>query len=220
MNSFLKKIIWPIIAIPGIYLALVWNKLPEQVAMHFNLKGEPDRMGSKNELLASILILMAVNIVMFLILSNIYRIDPKRSAPENKDRLIRIAFATTILLTGVSCLIIYSASHGNIRFNSGWILAGVGLFFALIGNYMYNIKPNYFAGLRLPWTLENEDNWKKTHQLAGRIWFGGGILIALLCLLLPPTAGIIVFFILILIMVTIPVVFSYQYYKKHRTPNV
>ena len=220
MNSFLKKIIWPIIAIPGIYLALVWNKLPEQVAMHFNLKGEPDRMGSKNELLASILILMAVNIVMFLILSNIYRIDPKRSAPENKDRLIRIAFATTILLTGVSCLIIYSASHGNIRFNSGWILAGVGLFFALIGNYMYNIKPNYFIGIRMPWTLENPDNWRKTHQLGGKIWVVGGLLMVLISIFISPSYVFFVNMVILALMVLIPVVYSYRYYISQKQKSL
>ena len=63
-----------------------------------------------------------------------------------------------------------------------YVFAGVGLLLCLIGNYMHTIKPNYFAGLRLPWTLNNEDNWRKTHLLAGKLWFVGGLVIAILCL--------------------------------------
>ena len=51
MDKFLKRIVWLIVIIPAIYLAIVWNKLPEKVAMHFDLKGNVDRFGSKNELI-------------------------------------------------------------------------------------------------------------------------------------------------------------------------
>ncbi len=78
MNSILKKIVWLVMAAPAVYLALVWNKLPERVAMHFDLKGNPDRFGNKSELITMILILAVVNAVVYLILTNIYRIDPKK----------------------------------------------------------------------------------------------------------------------------------------------
>jgi hypothetical protein len=48
-------------------------------------------------------------------------------------------------------------------------IAGVGLMLAVVGNYIYNIKPNYFAGIRLPWTLHNDENWKRTHLLGGKL---------------------------------------------------
>jgi uncharacterized membrane protein len=43
---------------------------------------------------------------------------------------------------------------------------------------MKNVKPNYFFGIRTPWTLESEDNWKQTHHLASKIWVWGNILLA------------------------------------------
>jgi uncharacterized membrane protein len=61
MDKFMKKIVWLFIIAPAIYLAIVWNTLPETIAMHFNLKGDIDRYGSKNELTTMILILIAVN---------------------------------------------------------------------------------------------------------------------------------------------------------------
>jgi uncharacterized membrane protein len=67
----------------------------------------------------------------------------------------------------------------------------MGLLFSVLGNYMHSIKPNYFVGFRTPWTLENEDNWRKTHQLMARIWVPGGLLITIGTLLLPFMAGFI-----------------------------
>src|SRR4029450_677673 len=163
MDKFLKQIVWGIILIPAVYLTNVWKNLPETVVTHFDLRGQPDRLGNKNDLIETSIILIIANAIVYLLLSNIYRIDPKRYAAENKRRLQRIGFAVSVFMSGVLCYIIYNASHGKINFSMRLLLAGIGLLFALIGNYMHTIKPNYFAGFRLPWTLESEDNWRQTH---------------------------------------------------------
>jgi uncharacterized membrane protein len=217
MDTFLKRIVWVIILIPAAYLAISWNNLPETVAMHFDLKGNPDRFGSKNELITMSIILIVMNAIVYLILTNIYRIDPKRYAAENKSRLYRIGFAVSVFMSAVLCLIIYSGTHGNIKFSTRLILAGIGLLFAFIGNYMHNIKPNYFAGFRLPWTLENEDNWRKTHLLGGKLWFVGGLVIAVICLILPPVASMVAFFTIMFVVVIIPAIYSYRLYKKQKS---
>jgi len=217
MEKFLKQIVWVIILIPAVYLAIVWKNLPETVATHFDLRGQPDRIGSKNELINTSIILIIVNAIVYLILTNIYRIDPKRYAAENKSRLQRIGFAVSVFMSGVLCYIIYNASHGKINFSMRLLLAGIGLLFALIGNYMHTIKPNYFAGFRLPWTLENEDNWRQTHLLGGKLWFIGGIAIAVICLILPPTASLVAFYTIMIVVVIIPAVYSYRLYKKQKS---
>ena len=81
---------------------------------------------------------------------------------------------------------------------------------------MHSIKPNYFVGFRTPWTLENEDNWRKTHQLVGKLWVPGGILITLAALLLPAKAGFIVFICMISVITIIPGIYSYRYFKNHK----
>src|SRR5688572_18913514 len=98
MDKFMKRIIWLFIIAPVIYLAIVWNSLPETIAMHFNLKGDVDRYGSKNELIIMTLILTLVNAIIYLLLPQIHRIDPKRYAVENKSRLFRIAFAVSVFI--------------------------------------------------------------------------------------------------------------------------
>lgn len=216
MKRFLNIIIWPVMAAPVVYLALVWNKLPEQVVMHFDWSGKPDRFGNKRELLILTIVLTAFTPVLYFILSNIYRIDPKKNAAENKNRLRSLAYGLVFFMSALSCMIIYSSSKGNISFNTGIILAGTGLLFAFIGNYMHNIKPNYFAGFRLPWALENEENWKKTHALAGKLWFGGGLLLAVLCIFLPPKPATVVFITVMIIITAIPIIYSYRLYREQK----
>jgi uncharacterized membrane protein len=217
MKALLKKVIWLVMAAPAVYLAIVWNKLPEKVAMHFDLQGNPDRYGNKSELITLAIVLIGINAVTYLILTNVYRIDPKKYAAENKDRLYSIAFAISTFLAAVLCVIIYGSMQGTVKISMGLIFSGVGLLFAIIGNYLPNLKPNYFAGLRLPWTLENEDNWRKTHRLAGKLFFAGGLLLAVVCLFTPPVASIVIFFTCTMIIVIIPCVYSYRLYKNQLT---
>jgi len=219
MDKFMKKIIWLFIIAPVIYVAIVWNSLPETVPMHFNFNGDIDRYGSKNELLIMILVLTVINVMVYLLLPQVYRIDPKRFAVENKSRLYRIAFAVAVFIAAVLCLIIYSSIHGNIKFSIRFILAGVGLLLAIVGNYMYNIKPNYFAGFRLPWTLNDDENWKKTHLLGGKLLFGGGLLIAVICLFTPFTFSLIALFSIIFLVVLVTCIYSYRLYKKLNVHN-
>jgi uncharacterized membrane protein len=214
MDKILKKIIWLFILTPAVYLATVWNTIPEKVALHANLKGEVDRYGSKNELITMTLILIAVNVAIYLLLPQVYRIDPKRYAAENKSRLHRIAFAVSVFIAAVLCLLIYSSIHENFKFSARFILSGVGLLFAVIGNYMYNIKPNYFAGIRLPWTLNNDENWKKTHLLGGKLMFAGGLLIAVICLFTSFILSMIFLFSILFLIIVITCIYSYNLYKK------
>ena len=215
----MKKIVWLFIIAPAIYLAIVWSTLPETIAMHFNLKGDIDRYGSKNELATMILILIVVNAIVYLLLPQVYRIDPKRYAVENKGRLFRIAFAVAVFTSAVLCLLIYSSIHGNIKFTMRFILAGVGLMLAVVGNYIYNIKPNYFAGIRLPWTLNDDENWKRTHLLGGKLLFGGGLLIAVICLFAPFTFSMITLFAVLSIVILITCIYSYRLYRKLNVHN-
>ena len=214
MDKFLNRIIWVFIIAPAVYLAIVWNSVPDTIALHGNLKGEVDRYGSKNELITITIILTLVNVAVYLLLPQVYRIDPKRYAPENKSRLHRIAFAVSVFLAAVLCLLIYSSIYEDMQFTTRFILAGAGLLIAIVGNYIYNIKPNYFAGIRLPWTLANDENWKKTHLLGGKLMFAGGLLIAVICLFASFPLSIVILFGVLTLIILITCIYSYNLYKK------
>lgn len=215
MKKFLKILVWPIMIAPPVYLWLRWDKIPLTVPMHYNLKGEVDRYGTRTELIWLVAILFAVNIGTYLLLINTYRLDPKKTALANRSRMSSLAFGISLFISGLSTIMIYYSSNMQTKFSANIILVAVGLLFAFIGNYMHTIKPNYFAGIRLPWTLENEENWRLTHALAGKLWFAGGLIIAIVSLLVTSQAAIITMFVVIGVVVLIPAIYSYRLFKKH-----
>jgi len=220
MNKLLKRIIWLIILAPLLYLVLSWKNIPEKVAVHFNPQGQADQFGNKNQLWIGTGVIAVVSILIYLLLTNVYKIDPKKHAAENKDRLLRIGFTIVVFMSVISATIVHACvSEGGIKFNIHFVFAAIGFLWAILGNYMHNLKPNYFAGLRMPWTLENEENWRLTHLLAGKLWFVGGIIIGIAWLFVSTTLGLIITFAIFLPMVFIPMVYSYRLYKKNKLLN-
>jgi len=187
--------------------------------MHFDLKGNVDQYGTKNDLLIMTAVLTGLNMLLYLAILNIYKIDPKKYAAQNKERLQRIGFSVSLYLAAVSAMLIYVISTNHVNIVMKFVFIAMGLLFALIGNNMYNLKPNYFAGMRLPWTLENEDNWRATHHVAGRLWFFGGFVIALLAFVLNEQWSVYSTFIALSFLIFIPVIYSYRYYKRSQQKN-
>lgn len=200
--------------IPWVYLAYIWNDLPQTIPTHFGINGLPDKFGEKAEIIIAPVILGIVGLLIYFILQNIHKIDPKRKYTSGNSVLMKkLSVIIIILLSFLSLLIVYSSLKGKIT-GMPLLFCGVSLFLAYIGNLMHSIKPNYFAGIRVPWTLENEDNWRKTHQVASKIWFAGGIILALLSLILDLKVFFIAFMICLLAMSIIPIIYSYTIYKN------
>jgi uncharacterized membrane protein len=217
MKKILKTLVWIIFLIPAAYLSIIWQSLPERVPMHYNLNGEVDRIGSKSELIFLVLVITGVNIGTYLLLVNIHRIDTKKYVQENKDRMFRIGFIVSVFISAILCVLLYNTANEISKLLPGIIFSAVGLLLSFTGNYMYNIKPNYYAGFRMPWTLKNEENWRKTHHLGGKLWFIGGLVIAIVCLFLPFRVAFIFFLSIITIMTIIPLVYSYRLHKQQKT---
>lgn len=201
------------ILLPLIYLLFAWPHLAPVVPLHYNLEGEVDRYGSKNELLVLFLVLTGVSAGMYVLLCNVHRIDPKKGA-ANKDKLQKTGVAVAIFLSALQSWILYTTVNQQSFFSIKIIFVAVGVLLSVIANYMYNLKPNYFAGIRLPWTLESEDNWRKTHYLASKLLFAAGIIIALSSIFLPFKASFFVFVSALLVALVIPVIYSYRLFKK------
>lgn len=200
-----------LVCAPFVYAAFIWDALPDRVPTHFGISGKPDAYGSKISALIPVVILMVVGLGVYFLITNIEKVDPKRAKQASKDTFGKIAMLTLMLMSGVSLYIVHSTLHSA---TGNFLFVLMGLFFAAMGNLMHSVQPNYFVGLRLPWTLANDENWRKTHQLAGKLWFGGGLLIAVVSLFLSPQFSIIFMLCAITIMVVIPTVFSYRMFKK------
>jgi uncharacterized membrane protein len=210
-NTFQTILAFILAMLPFGYLASIWATLPEKVALHLGIEGQPDRFGSKQELLVTILMLMGVSFGIYFLLKNIEKIDPKQAAKLSKNTFNKLGFT---LLVFFSLLSIYIVQTTISKETGNFLFVIMGALFIAMGNLMHSIKQNYFVGLRLPWTLDNEDNWRKTHQLGSKIWFIGGLFILIAALLFSFKTVMIITVIAVAIMVLIPSIYSYQLFKN------
>lgn len=204
-----------LIALPFVYLGVQYAGLPETVPVHFNAEGIADQFGAKSSLWLHTSILSTVAIGTYLLIRNLHKIDPKKTAKTSADTLNSLAIVILVFLTVINIMITYSAVNYPAKLSiTTVVLPAVGLLLSFLGYQMRTIQPNYFIGLRLPWTLEDDENWAATHQLAARLWIPGGLIIAVTALTLPFFSAFIITMIITAAIVIIPTVFSYLFYRK------
>jgi uncharacterized membrane protein len=217
MRKYTKELIlWALMAVPFVYLAIIWEKLPERVPTHFNIHGVPDAWSGKTSL---IFLPAALGIGTYLLMLAIPALDPKKKIQMMGSKYFSFRLMLTFSMTVLTTYLLYVTQVGSIK-NPGILMAIIGGLFAMCGNYFQTIRPNYFVGIRTPWTLESEHVWRTTHLLAGRLWMAGGISIVLLSFILSSIPVLMATFIsLTMVMVLVPVIFSYMEFRKEKTTS-
>lgn len=197
-----------VMLIPTAVGLILWDKLPAKLPVHWGADGKVDGWGTP-----------AVAVVILpLILLGIYWlclfITSKDKKQENQSpKAIGMVFWIMPFITLFSSGIIYAAAFGLNFDISAVICVLLGILFLVIGNYLPKCKQNYTLGIKLKWTLANEENWNATHRFGGKLWVVCGVL-TMLCAFLPMMAFPFVALGLILLAAIPPVVYSYLYYKK------
>ena len=200
-----------IVLIPFVFLAYIWNDLPQKVPIHWNINGEIDRFGNKLEL---ILIPLLFPLMTYLIFLVVPKIDPKQQINKfGSKKYQNLKTLIIVFMSILAVLMIYMAKNQSFA-NVNLIVLPVGVLYIILGNYFKTIKANYFIGIRTPWTLENETVWKETHKLGGKLWFAGGLVIVMSSLLFENKANHVVFMMVTGIIIIIPIVYSYLKFKK------
>lgn len=212
MNKYLKEsFMWFFILLPYVYLATIWNLLPDQVPTHFNLDGNADSWSGKTSLL---LIPGTLGLGIYLLMLIIPVIDPKKKIQQMGEKYFSVRLLMTIFISVLSIYILKMTNVGSLR-NPNLLIALIGGFYAILGNYFQTVKPNYFLGIRTPWTLESEQVWKSTHRLAGRLWMIGGLLIVIISFAIQSNYALaFVFLIVTLILAIVPIIYSFSEFKK------
>lgn len=212
LSYAIAALVW---LLPLIYLLWVYSAMPQTVPMHYGADGMVDRYGPKTEFAVTICIVQGIAVGVYLLLMFLPAIDPKQKVKYSEGTFQKIALGIVTFMAALCIAIIFATVNRQFKIEQ-LLLPLIGLFFAFMGNIMYSIKPNYFAGVRTPWTLESEDNWRATHQLAGKIWFAGGLAITALMLVFHGVVAVTIFIVAILLMAFTPVIYSYIYFRKHR----
>ena len=157
-----------IIAVAFISIPLIWDFVPEQVPVHFNLQGEVDRYGSKA---TGLLTIPCVALLVYLIAIIAPLIDPKKRIEVDQKPMPAVRTIITFFLMAIQGMVL-AAIFGDPSFTEDYLYLVMLALFMVMGNFMGTIKPNYFIGVRTPWTLEDPDIWKKTHRATGKVWMG------------------------------------------------
>ena len=203
-----KTLIWTTLVclIPIVAGAMLYSRLPETMAIHWGLDGEPNGWASRAFAVFGLPgILLAVNLLTPFML---------RAAPKHENMstaLKKVAIWSIPLLSLVCCGVTLAAGMGYRVKVERIIPVLVGVLFIIIGNYLPKTKQSYTMGIKLPWTLNSEENWNRTHRLAGFLWVLGGVFFIVMSFIGWTMAA---FLFPLAVMVLVPTVYSYLLYRK------
>jgi uncharacterized membrane protein len=209
--------LWPgLVALAGAGLFSIWvyPRLPAEVVTHWGADGQPNGWSSP---LVACLVVPGIGLVLAALFAVIPRIDPRRDSwLEHGATYHLVANVALAFVAGMQVLLLGQAL--------GWgvpvpriIMASVGGFFVLLGLLMPSMRPNWFMGIRTPWTLSSDVVWRKTHlvgrtcfTLAGLLlvltsFFSSEIMVGLILLAVAAAAGT-------------PVVYSWVAWKAEGSP--
>lgn len=192
----------------------VWAypRLPATVVTHWNLRGTPDGFSSRGWAVA----IGPLGIVAMTALFNVLpKVDPRR---ENYLSFVSsywlIANAVTVFMFVAHAMIIAAGLGYSVRIDR-LMPVGVGLLFIFLGNYLTRVEPNWFLGIRTPWTLSSDRVWRKTHRTGGWLMVIGGFVLAIGAFL-PPGAFLPLLVTTLAIVALFPIVQSYVLWKRER----
>ena len=164
---------------------LIYSRLPEQVPTHWNMEGEADDWSSRFFGAWLMPLMMAVILV---VLRLVPHIDPRRANYEKfRGAYEAIVILTMAFMLGLHLMLLAVATGVQVSLER--VLPGaVGAFFIAIGVLLPRAHPNWFVGIRTPWTLTSDVVWEKTHKFGGILFTASGALTVAAALVAPRAA--------------------------------
>ncbi len=203
-----------IILLPVLFGFIMWDKLPNNMTVHWGGDGVADGQSSK---LVAILILPLILLAVHLLCILGTLLDKRNTNYQSK------AFGIIFWIVPVIALfangIMYSTALGGDMSVANFIPALIGILFMYIGNYLPKIRQNSIMGIKTHLTLANEENWNKTHRFGGKVWFFGGLVI-LFSVFLPVKVMATFLTLVFVVMTAIPFVYSYKIYTEHKKQGI
>jgi uncharacterized membrane protein len=203
-----------VILLPILFGLALWDRLPANMVSHWGADGVADSTMPKVFMVFGVpVILLALQWLMLLTETFL-----QKNKPQNQ-KIVAIVYWIIPAVSLAVHVFIYS-----VALEKDWNLFAllpvlIGVLFMWIGNYLPKTIRNRTMGIKLRWTMGNDENWQKTHRLGGKIWFWSG-LVLLVCALLPAKFTIYAMVAMILVSVTVPTIYSYAIYKKHKAEGI
>lgn len=192
--------------IPVIIGSILYPKLPDTIVTHWDASGNPNGWSSK--MVGAIVFpgsLVLVNILFPMLL----KLDPKYNNMNEKIKhLLHWIIPVVSIFCSSSTLAVALGKDVKISLTGSLFM---GMIFVVIGNYLPKMTQSYTVGIRIPWTLNSEENWNKTHRMAGFLWVICGIIMMITGFLGMGGASIIV---IVVITIFVPILYSYLLSKR------
>ena len=204
-NKILLILTSLIILLPMVAGVLLWDQLPEKLATHWGANGQPNGWSSRPVAVFGMpLVLLALH------WGGMWVTDRDRKNKGQSEKVMILVMWLVPLVSLLGCSSIYTAALGRDVPTVSLATLFLGVVLIIVGNYLPKCKQNRTIGIKIKWTLENEENWNATHRLAGKLWVAGGLGI-LICGFLSATNLMPV---LMAAVVLIPVIYSWRYSKR------
>ena len=189
--------------IPVLIGICFWSRLPDTIATHFGTDNQADGFSSKPVAVFGLpLLCLAVLWASAVVTAN----DPRKQNISPKMFTLGLWIAPIVSL--IAAAVMYPVNLGyavDISYVGG---LAMGLLLIIVGNYAPKARQNYTIGIKLPWTLANEENWNRTHRFAGYLWIVCGILLVVLSLFRVQQPSLMI----ALIAVTVLLPFGYSFW--------
>ena len=188
---------------------IVYPQLPEKMPTHWSASGEVNGWSSRLWGAWMLPLLMAVIWVM---MRAIPYVDPRRA---NYEKFAGMYNALVILILAfmlVIHVIVLAAATGRAVPIDRIVMPLVGVFIGAIGFLIPRAHPNWFVGIRTPWTLTSDLAWERTHKLGGPLFIAFGVLMIIAGFFAPEQAIWVLVFAAITLVVFL-FAYSYQVWK-------
>ncbi|KFN14494.1 MULTISPECIES: SdpI family protein [Bacillus] len=209
----MKKHLFAIILILTTCLiwAISWPYLPDTIAIHWS-GGTADGFSSK---LTGMMSMVGIMIGCYVFLNVLQKIDPKKENYEKFSKALMMINNSLLVVLFIGNIDIITNGLGYKLFINRVPELLVGILFLIIGNYLPQCKPNFFVGMRNPWTLSNEEVWRKTHRFSGKVFVALGLMM-MVSIVVPAEWRSYMMLTMILIAVVLTNGYSYILYKKEQ----
>lgn len=190
-----------------------YPRLPVSVPTKFDFHGSPIQHSSKEFVTA---FMPAIYFLLVVLVRWMVHVSPERfSMPNSRRAIDTIIAGCGLLFLGIHLgMVIDPGSRESFaRFFS----FGVALFLVVVGNVLGKTERNFFMGVRVPWTLASEENWRVTHRFAGKMMVGFGLTLVVTSLFF---SSLQIAVLAILIPTLSPVVYSYLYFRRNEAEKV
>lgn len=191
--------------IPILFGVFCYSELPENIAVHFNMRNNPDRYASKNFVVFGNPVILTI-LQAFCCISSKLR-NERKCGSEKVVILVRLIIPVLSFITQTLTIAFALNEDINISF---WISLFMGIIFIIIGNLMPKLHPNTVIGIKFPWIINNEYVWEKTHRLAGLLFILNGVFIVIMSLLNKSAYGFIFLFATIIFIITYSIVIKHK----------